>query len=354
MKYFSSEIKGKVIGDFQQYDASLTKFDDRLDLVKQMINNEDGSLHEFFSTYFAEYFDATPSQKGWMAEQDAVCKTIEGLGTYLLNAKDIDSNRKIKYRFWKSEREFKQYKESKNVNTSTLEAGVEEGVEVIDMFYSNDDKNYKLATDQKLFAKDIKDIKEVAVLQDAIERAKQESFVKSIEKRIDEILPSIEDDKTKSRLKKIRGNVQNYVKQWVRDMKENQLAIKIAVKRPINNKNAMVGEGALGKLDELDFMEKRDVVALMPFIGSDDLMSDVGILAYDLNKLLEKAKLSNREAEIVDLLRRGYSAKEVQDETGIAKQNFKTYIGRIAEKAVKVYEIQVSEYRDQQRQKKLK
>lgn len=173
MKYFSSEIEGKKISDFQQFDASLTKFEDRLNLVNTMINNEDGELQEFFSTYFGNYYDVSPTQNGWMAEQDAVCKAVEGLGTYILNSKDIDSNRKVKYRFWKSEREFKQYKESENVNTSTLEAGMEEGVEVIDMFFSNDEKNHKLVTDQKLYAKDIKDVKEIRILEDAIDKAKQ-------------------------------------------------------------------------------------------------------------------------------------------------------------------------------------
>ncbi len=354
MKYFASSINGKTISDFQQYDARLNKFTDRLDLVNQMIIDEDGNLDEFFAVYFGQYYNPSPTQNGWMAEQDAVCKTVEGLGTYLLNSKDIQSNRKIKYRFWKSEREFKQYKESDNVNTSALEAGTEEGIDVIDMFYSNDDKNYKLATDQRLFAKDIKDVREIAVLQDAIERAKQESFVKSVEKKIDEILPIIDDEKIVARLKKIRGNVQNYVTQWVRDMKDNQIAIKVAVKRPINNKNAMIGDGVPDKLDALDFMQKKDVEALLPFISSDDLMTDVGILAYDLNQLLDKTKLSTREQEIISMYRRGYSLKEIVEELSVKKQDVKTYARRISEKVVKTYEKQVSEYRDEQRQKKVK
>jgi hypothetical protein len=353
MKYFSSAINGKTISDFQQYDASLTKYNDRLDLVKSMIMDENGSLHEFFSTYFGEYYDATPSQKGWMSEQDAVCKSLEGLGTYLLNAKDIQSNRKIQYRFWKSEREFKQYKESQNVNTSTLEAGLEEGVEVVDLFYSNDDKNFKLATNDKLYSRDIKDVREIAILQDAIEKAKQDSFVKSVEKKIDEILPAVKDDKLRARLKKIRGNVQNYVIQWIRDMKDNQLAIKVAVKRPIHFRNTLKDEGAPNKLEAFDFMERKDVESLLPYISSDDLMSDFGTLVYDLNQLIDKTKLSNREQEIISLFRDGFSEKETYEELGIRKQNLKTYICRIAEKVVKTYETQVSEYREKQRQKKV-
>lgn len=354
MKYFSSEIKGKRIGDFQQFDASLTKFNDRLDLVNNMINDEEGELHDFFATYFGEYYNASPSQNGWMAEQDAVCKAVEGLGTYLLNSKDIDSNRKIKYRFWRSEKEFKQYKESENVNTSTLEAGMEDGVSVIDMFYSPDEKNHKLENGDKLYAKDIRDIKEVRVLQDAIEQAKQESFVKSVEKKIDAILPIIEDEKIASRLKRIRGNVQNYVGQWISDMRENQLAIKVAVKRPIRFKNPLKDEGAPDKLEDFDFMEKVEVEALLPSLSATDLMTEIGTLAHDLNALLDKTKLSNREQEIIGFLRDGYTTNDIEKELGIRKQNMKTYLSRIAEKVVKTYEKQVFEYREIQRQKKLK
>jgi hypothetical protein len=352
VKYFSSEIKGKRISDFQQYNASLTKFNDRLDLVKDMINDGDGELHEFFSTYFGHYYNVSPTQNGWMAEQDAVCKAIEGLGTYLLNSKDIDSNRKVKYRFWKSEKEFKQYKESANVNTSTLASGMEEGINVIDMFYSLDNKNFKLANDNKLFAKDIRDIKEVRLLQDAIDSAREESFVKSVEKKIDELLPIIDDEKIIARLTRIRGNVQNYVGQWISDMRENQLAIKVAVKRPIIFKNPLKDEGVPDKLQDFDFMQKIEVEALLPNISSSDLMTDMGVLAYDLNNLLDDTKLSNREEEIVGLYRDGYTTNDIEKELGIRRQNMKTYIGRIAEKVVKTYEIQVSEYRDKQRHKK--
>ncbi|MEX3625204.1 helix-turn-helix transcriptional regulator [Viridibacillus arvi] len=338
MKYFSSAINGKAISDFQQYDASLTKFEERLNLVENMINNEDGSLHDFFAIYFGEYYDAMPSQNGWLSEEDAVCKTIEGLGTYLLNSKDIGSHRKLKYRFWKSEREFKQYKESENVNTSTLEAGLEEGVEVIDMFYSNDDKNYKLATDNKLYAKDIKEIVEIGALQKAIEIARTEGFVKSIEKRIDAILPIIEDKKIEARLKKIRGNVQNYVTHWIRDMKDNQVAIKVAVKRPIVFRNVLKDEGVANKLDDALMSDEAVNKTLLAMVGEEeDLMSDIGIMIYDFNCLLNRMELSDREQIVVNAFREGYKQKELADLLGLDRRTISDTISRISKKVAKFY-----------------
>lgn len=337
MKYFSGEIEGKKISDFQQYNPTLTKYNDRLDLVEEMIGDGDGETHEFFSTYFGQYYDATPTQTGWMAEQDAVCKTLEGLGTYLLNSKDIDSNRKIKYRFWKSEKEFKKYKESENVNTSTLEAGLEEGVEVIDLFYSNDDKNYKLATDQKLYKKDISDVLEINILQKAIERAKEESFVIAVKNKIDEILPIIDDEKIETRLKRIRGNVENYVNQWVANMKDNQIAIKEAVKRPIAFRNVLKDEGVPHKLDEADFDNVDVVKELLKSLSKEDLLSDIGIMVYDLNQLIDEIEFKDDEKMVIDLYREGCTQTEIVEEMGVDRYKVTRLMNRISKKVVNHY-----------------
>jgi len=346
VKYFSSSIADKRLSDFQKYDASLKKYDDRLELVLGLLNDEEGNLHKFMTTYFAEYYDFSPAQTGYTAEQDAVCKTIEGLGTYLLNAKDIVTNRKVKYRFWKSEREFKQYKESTNVNISTLEAGMEEGTEVIDMFFSHDDKNYKKDTNQRLFAKDLKEIVEIKTLQDGIDTIKTEHFIKQTEKYIDSVIPSIEDEKDLAKLKSIRRNVENYVNKWASTMSDNQILIKEAIKRPIRFKNVLKDEGASNKLEDFDFMEEKEVKALIQSLSQGNLMEDFGILVYDLNCLIDKSNLSKREQEVVNLYREGLRQFELADELDISKQSIKKMEERIAKKVVKTYEKQIEQQRE--------
>ncbi|HHB2481295.1 TPA: helix-turn-helix transcriptional regulator [Bacillus cereus] len=354
MKYFSSSIAGKKLVDFQQYDASIEKLEERKGLVGELILDENGNINSFFSTYFNEYYDVSPTQQGWMAEQDAVCRTLEMLGTYILNAKDIQSNRKVKYRFWRSEREFKSYKESQNVVASAFDSGGSEGseVEVFDMFYSNDDKNYKKSKDMQLYAKDIREIVEIGRLQDMIERAGNESFIKIVENRIDASLPIIIEEEHRARLLKIRKNVKNYVNMWVRDMKDNQIAIKKAVKRPIDFKNVLKDEGAPNKLDAIDFMEESDIKTLLPYLSREDLMTDIGIIVYDLNKLIDNTKLSAREKEVVNLYRGGLKKTELADELGINKASVRKMEYRISEKVAKVYERQVEEYRDRVRNSK--
>ncbi|MCP1324247.1 hypothetical protein [Bacillus sp. S0628] len=354
MKYFSGSIAGKKLVDFQQYEASIEKLEERKGLVEELILDENGNVHSFFSTYFNEYYDVSPTQKDWMAEQDAVCRTLEMLGTYILNAKDIESNRKVKYRFWRSEREFKSYKESQNVVASAFESGGNEGsdVEVFDMFYSNDDKNYKKSKDTQVYSKDIKEIVEIGRLQDMVERASSDSFIKMVENKIDASLSILMEEDEKARLIKIRKNVKNYVNRWVREMKDNQIAIKKAIKRPIDFKNVLKDEGAPNKLDAIDFMEEGDIKTLLPYLSREDLMSDIGIIVYDLNKLIDSTKLSVREQEVVNLYREGLKQTEVADELEINKASVRKMEYRISEKTAKTYEKQVEEYRDRMRKNK--
>ncbi|MFC9727595.1 helix-turn-helix transcriptional regulator [Bacillus cereus] len=354
MKYFSGSIAGKKLVDFQQYEASIEKLEERKGLVGELILDENGNVHSFFSTYFNEYYGVSPTQKDWMAEQDAVCRTLEMLGTYILNAKDIESNRKVKYRFWRSEREFKSYKESQNVVASVFESGGNEGsdFEVFDMFYSNDDKNYKKSKDTQVYSKDIKEIVEIGRLQDMVERASSDSFIKMVENKIDASLSILMEEDEKARLIKIRKNVKNYVSRWVREMKDNQIAIKKAIKRPIDFKNVLKDEGAPNKLDTIDFMEEGDIKTLLPYLSREDLMSDIGIIVYDLNKLIDRTKLSVREQEVVNLYREGLKQTEVADELKINKASVRKMEYRISEKTAKTYEKQVEEYRDRMRKNK--
>ncbi len=337
MKYFNSSIGDKKLSDFQKYDASITKYEDRMELVIGMLNDEDGNLHEFMTTYFAEYYDASPTQKGWMAEQDAVCKTLELLGTYLLNAKDIESNRKVVYRFWKSQREFKNYKESQNVNMSTLQSGVEDGVEVIDMFYSPNDKNYRLDDSQRLYAKDIREIKEIAKLQDGIDIMKQESYRKRVVERIDKILPTIEDKDDLEALKRIRRNVDIYVDRWVSDMSDNQILIKEAIKRPIRFRNTSSSQGRdITNSIELD--DEKVVGALIAHYEKVDMTSDIGLLVEELDKVIAEINtLDDNELLVIDYFKKGYSRESIVKLLGIEQYQMTRLLRRVSKKVSKFY-----------------
>lgn len=337
MRQFNSKIGELRITDFKKLDFSLMSFSERLSAVGDMILVEEGDLNEFFTTYFDEYYISSPSQNGYLAEQDVVCRTLESLGTYLLNAKDIQSNRKVVYRFWKSKREFNQYKESEAINLSTLQAGVEEGVEVIDLLFNPSDKNFRLDSSQRLFANDHKEIQEIASLQDGIDLMKTESYKKQVENHIDKILPSIEDDADRDALKRIRRNVGNYIDRWTSEMKDNQILIKEAIKRPIRFKNASSPKGR-DNINAIELDDENVVKAIISNYESIDLTSEVGLLVEELNEILEEmTTLKPIDRQVINLFKEGYSRKAVVEELEIEQYSMTRIMNRIGKKVVEHY-----------------
>lgn len=342
MRYFSSAIDNKTLSDFQKYDSSIREFENRLELVTDMINDDNGNLSEFFVKYFGEYYDVSPNQKGWLAEQDAVCKAIEGLGTYLLNSKDIKSNRKVKYRFWKSEKEYQKYAESNNINASSLESGDDDGVDVIDLFYTNDDKNFKKTTEQRLFSKDIKGMPEIMDLQKGIDRFKDESYIKKVEKHLDNLISTIEDEKDLARLKSIRRNVPNYLQRWASSMSDNQLLIKEAITRPIRFKKVTSG-GAKSSthsgsiIEEKDFDNQGYVKSLLKNLDVDDITTDLGMDVYDLNKLIAKMDFDDDSKVVIGMLKEGFSQKEICECLNVERYVVSRRITRIAKQIVEYF-----------------
>jgi DNA-binding CsgD family transcriptional regulator len=353
VKQFKGTIANKKLSDFNQYDNSLTKYDDRANFVESFLY-EDGFVHDFFAVYFRDYYTVSPSQDGFLAEEDAVCKLIDILGTYLLSANDVQSNRKIEYKFWKSEREYRDYKDSNNVSAITTDENGRE-VEVVDMFVDKKSKNQKIVRPISINSKDLKNISEIRALEDAIDYMKSPKGTKAMKEKALELLEAgVGTNDDQDRLKYIAKNTERYIARYVKSLREDQILIKKAITRPLDFKAVLKGEGVPHKLDALDFMEVNDVTVLLPYLYQEDIMTELGTIVYDLNVLINNTKLSSREQEIVGMLRNEYKQIEIAEALDIRKQNVKTYMKRIAEKVVKTYEKQVESYRNEIRQKKVK
>lgn len=338
MKQFKGKIADKKLSDFNQYDNKLTKHKDRIEYVEGFLY-EEGFVHSFFSTYFNNYYAVSPSQDGYLAEQDSVCKLLEILGTYILNANDVESNRKIEYRFWKSEKEYRDYKQSQQSSlVSTTDDGKE--VEVIDMFVDKkNDKNQKIVRQVSVTKKDIKEIDEIRHLENAIDYLKSPNGMKSIKEHAEKLLEGGHgSDDEQERLKYIFKNTERYIDRYAKALRESQVLIKKSIKRPIEFKNILKDEGVANKLDAFDFYDEACIKKMLPMIGNEeDLMSDIGILVYDLNQLLDEVEFSSRELGIIDLFRKGYAQKELADILCINKRTVSDTVSRIAQKVAKTY-----------------
>lgn len=336
-KYFKGTIAEKKLSDFNQYDNTITKHKDRIKFVKDVLY--DGEfIHEFFATYFSQYYDASPNQSGALAEDDSVCKLIDILGTYILNANDVESNRKIEYRFWKDERDFYKSKESQNVNTSALENN-EDGnsVEVIDMFVDRkNNRNQKIVGKTSIKSKDIKDIEEIKNIENAIKYLKSDNGIKEIKGKIKELIELHPDVESVSRLEYILNNTERFISLYVKSLKENQVLIKEAVKKPIHFTNILKDSGCDIKWEKIiDINNKKAMTILLECLSMRNLMgNELELLLWDLYEFLlsDKISLSKREKEVVLLLGEGYKQKDIADELKISKQYTSDCITRIIKK----------------------
>lgn len=337
MKKFNGEIEGKKLSDFSLDKlVSVKTLAERMDKVEELMYNE-GHVHNFFTTYFNEYYNVSPNQTGYLSEETSISRMLEIVGTYLLSSSDVESERKIEYRFWKSERDFKKSMESENVNTSSLQKSmVDDRVEVIDMFVDRkNDKNQKIVKDISVQAKDIADIVEIRRIEDAISYLKSESGILNIKNKIAKALEEVTREEDVARLKYILNNTERYVKRYVTDLRENQVAIKKAIKRPIEFKNTLKDEGAdTDWFDIINFENDKCVKVLLEHLYQKDLSgSEFGLILWDLYEFItKKLKLSKREREVIDLFSKGYKQVDIVNELGTNKQNVNTYVSRIVKK----------------------
>ncbi|MFA2720504.1 LuxR C-terminal-related transcriptional regulator [Bacillus paranthracis] len=337
MKKFNGEIEGKKLSDFSLDKlVNVKTLAERMDKVEELMYNE-GHVHNFFTTYFNEYYNVSPNQTGYLSEETSISRMLEIVGTYLLSSSDVESERKIEYRFWKSERDFKKSMESENVNTSSLQKSmVDDRVEVIDMFVDRkNDKNQKIVKDISVQAKDIADIVEIRRIEDAISYLKSESGILNIKNKIAKALEEVTREEDVARLKYILNNTERYVKRYVTDLRENQVAIKKAIKRPIEFKNTLKDEGAdTDWFDIINFENDKCVKVLLEHLYQKDLSgSEFGLILWDLYEFItKKLKLSKREREVIDLFSKGYKQVDIVNELGTNKQNVNTYVSRIVKK----------------------
>lgn len=337
MKQFRGTIAGKKLNDFRldQLKAVPT-LKERKGMVEDLIY-EDGHVHDFFAEYFNTYYNPSLNQSEYLSEDTAVSKMLEIVGTYILSAKDIESERNIKYRFWKSERDYKKSMESENVNTSSLEKNmVDDKVEIIDMFVDKkNDKNQKLVKDISIQAKDLKEIKEIKKLQSVIDYLKSDKGVSDIKRKVDEIIDKVQSEDDLARLRHIQRNTERFLAQYVNNLKENQVLIKKAIRRPIEFKNVLKDEGCeTDWLNIIDLNNKKCIKILLGSLNQRNVHgNDLQLILWDLYEFITNdLKLSERELEIVELFAEGFKQVDIAKELNMSKTGVATLVSRIIKK----------------------
>ena len=305
---FLASIDGVTANELNKVmDRTLDNYEERKACIE---NTLEGT--SFFEEYFTDYYNVNASQNDYLSLENNVCKVLENYASYLLNSKDIDDEETQQYKFYYDESEFMRAI-NKDIKYD------DKGQEVIDFLLANQ-SNYKKAKDQKITAADLNRNDVVGeVLRD------YKSYIDTLDN----------SDMQAYRRNRIKGEVQ-------RDM----ILAKDALLRVHGYNLRYFSESTQPNLELFDFADfnqlkgysvdgvdphysKVDGLLRMKFNG--DFQNDFQCILYDLDILIEKTKLTDRERECLNYFRNGLTNVKIGDIINITSQS----VGQSIDSAIK-------------------
>ena len=315
---FLASIDGVTANELNRVmDRTLDNYDERKACIE---NTLEGT--SFFEEYFTNYYNVNASQNDYLSLENNVCKVLENYASYLLNSKDIDDEETQQYKFYYDESEFMRAI-NKDVKYD------DKGQEVIDFLLANQ-SNYKKAKDQKITAADLNRNDVVGdVLRD------YQSYVDLLNN----------SNMQAYRRNRLKGEVQ-------RDM----ILAKDALLRVHGYNLRYFSESTKPDLEVFDFADfnqlkgytidgiesryaKVDGLLRMKFNG--DFQYDFQCILYDLDILIEKTKLTERERECLNYFRNGLTNTKISDILGVDHSVISRNVDRAIKKVnKKAFELQ--------------
>ena len=305
---FLASIDGVTANELNRVmDRTLDNYDERKKCIEYALEGT-----TFFEEYFTDYYNVNASQNDYLSLENNVCKVLENYASYLLNSKDIDDEETQQYKFYYDESEFMRAI-NKDIKYD------DKGQEVIDFLLANQ-SNYKKAKDQKITAADLNRNDVVGeVLRD------YKSYIDTLDN----------SDMQAYRRNRIKGEVQ-------RDM----ILAKDALLRVHGYNLRYFSESTQPNLELFDFADfnqlkgysvdgvdphysKVDGLLRMKFNG--DFQNDFQCILYDLDILIEKTKLTDRERECLNYFRNGLTNVKIGDIINITSQS----VGQSIDSAIK-------------------
>lgn len=315
---FLASIDGTTANELNRVmDRTLDNYEERKKCIESTLEET-----SFFEEYFTNYYNVNASQNDYLSLENNVCKVLENYASYLLNSKDIEDEESQQYKFYYDESTFRRA-----VNKDMKYD--DKGPEVIDFLLANQ-SNYKKAKDQKITSSDLKRNDYLGeVLRD------YQTYIDTLNN----------SDLQAYRRNRLKGEIQ-------RDM----ILSKDSLLRVHGYNLRYFSESTSPNLEVFDFADfnqlkgytvegvdphytKVDGLLRMKFNG--DFQYDFQCILYDLDILIEKTKLTERERECLNYFRNGLTNVKIGDIINITSQS----VGQSIDSAIKkvnkkAYELQ--------------
>ena len=315
---FLASIDGVTANELNRVmDRTLDNYDERKACIEDALEGT-----SFFEEYFTDYYNVNASQNDYLSLENNVCKVLENYASYLLNSKDIDDEETEVYKFYYDESEFMRAI-NKDVKYD------DKGQEVIDFLLANQ-SNYKKAKDQKITAADLR--------------------------RNDYLGEVLRDYQTYIDVLN-NGNMQAYRRNRLKgEVQRDMILAKDGLLRVHGYNLRYFSESTKPNLEVFDFADfnqlkgytidgiesryaKVDGLLRMKFNG--DFQYDFQCILYDLDILIEKTKLTERERECLNYFRNGLTNTKISDILGVDHSVISRNIDRAIKKVnKKAFELQ--------------
>ena len=315
---FLASIDGVTANELNRVmDRTLDNYEERKACIE---NTLEGT--SFFEEYFTNYYNVNASQNDYLSLENNVCKVLENYASYLLNSKDIEDEESQQYKFYYDESEFMRAI-NKDVKYD------DKGQEVIDFLLANQ-SNYKKAKDQKITAADLRRndylgevLRDYQSYVDLLNNSNMQAY------RRNRLKGEVQRDMilSKDALLRVHGyNLRYFSESTKPDLEVFDFA-------DFNQLKGYTMEGVESRYAKVDGLLR------MKFNG--DFQNDFQCILYDLDTLIDKTKLTEKERECLNYFRNGLTNTKISDILGIDHSVISRNIDRAIKKVnKKAFELQ--------------
>lgn len=332
-------IQSKYIEIKSRLDWSLQTYEERLSLIKEILNIQEVNGVEFADDFWLNLFEQkvdeqtgidSSSVKACLNQNDSLytdsypATTLETISTYLLNSPALKKEKRDepKLRLYHSKEMFQRAIQEEQKRQSLL--SYKEGEDKVDFSIFVRQKNFKKSKDIELTDKIIRESKTLTEYNKFLEYLKTRKVRYAICKSNAEHLVGDE-------LKKLK-----LINKQLFTIKKDMLDVYMSEHRPIKFKAPLKDNGS-PDWNALDMMNTKVIKALLTMDYVDDINSELNIILMDLESLINRTSLTDKQVEILDMYRLGVSIKDIAEITKTTSPNISQIINSITKKISKQY-----------------
>lgn len=336
--HFYGAIGGKRINDFLKFDYSLNSCKERIDFVNEVLGMYEVDGVEFYHEYFDEVYDqekkngkidiVISNSKSQYSESN-VANSLEIIANYILAMDKKENN--VNYKIYTSEELFNKACQEFNLINNVARANG--GLATIDNYDKITGakcesfpifqlpKNYKKVKDLKFEMKDLNKYPPMKDYYDFYEYLKGES------KRL----------WSKGKLTKDEIIRRGRINKIMVEVKKDMMEVKRQLQMPIIWKSPLKDEGG-ADYDELDMFDKNTVKELLRVHKQLDLQDDLSCILVDLDNLINRIELNDRQHEVLEMWRNGVETGTIAKILNVKPQTIHGNIDSIVETIIRQYE----------------